>query len=334
MRRASTAATFLALCVAANGAAADSGQSVQNNESSTGVAAAFLADTSGASPGGQSLPVNQDWTLQAAVNSDQQTATVSAVFNLPPLSANLASNDYLTVTAQSPVLRDSTFVNIASLDGMAKSSSITFKYSGMLGAFDFDSANAALLARAQGKDTADALLLANNYDVWLFSLDGKVGSQKHDYIDPATLASVTSYTTSWQAGGSVGYVFDKGRMSFSLSADYQEFYQDGGDGMTSTTCLSSDNCATGFIGAPVLTHQALITSDMRWIGSFGKHPLGAELKVTYDPIGNTEAVELPVYLMTDDKGGLTGGVRYDWTSTNHISTVGVFVSSAFSLGNP
>jgi hypothetical protein len=55
--------------------------------------------------------------------------------------------------------------------------------------------------------------------------------------------------------------------------------------------------------------------------------------VTYDAVAGSYAVDFPVYLVSDGKNGLTGGVRFDWTSIKHVAVFGVFVSKAFNVGD-
>jgi len=257
----------------------------------------------------------------AAINSDEKTATISGKFDL----GGDSWGKFLTVTAQTPVAQGSDFTNAATLDGLTSSSSVEFRFS-LLGG---GPAGHARIQKA-GPVTTPA-------DETVITFDGKVGSQDHQYYDPATLLQHTSHTVSWQAGASLGRIFADGHVSLNLNFDYQEFYQDGDTGQTRTQCLVADNCVTGFIGAPVLTHSGLLSGDLRWIDKIGlgakQYPIGAELKVTYDPIRDAEAVQVPIYFATDNNGALTGGVRYDWQSDRHVSTIGVFVSSAFNLGS-
>ncbi|MBV9992603.1 MAG: hypothetical protein JOZ72_15090 [Alphaproteobacteria bacterium] len=175
-------------------------------------------------------------------------------------------------------------------------------------------------------------------DLWIVSLGGSVGYEQHNYYDPVTLAAGSLDKTPWQASASLGYVPKELPVSFNLSAKYQESYLDGGNGTTQTKCINSGaTCVNGFIGAPLLHDKALIGADIRWIGNLSAFgiPFGLDPGVTYDAIGGQTAVQVPLYLLTfkDDKGAehLSGGIRYDWTSTTHVSTVGIFVSTAFSL---
>lgn len=253
------------------------------------------------------------------LNSDEQTATTSGKFDVSSLFGADPTTDYLTVTAETPLSQQGDFNNLATLDGLVKASSVQFRLS-LLGG-GFPRIGAPLHPGAQ-HDTPF---------VWVATLDGKVGSQDHDYFDPTTLLQHTATTTPWQVGGSFAGLFGDGHASFSLSFDYQEYFQDGDTGEERSQCLTVDNCVTGFIGAPVLKHQGLLSGDLRWVGEINHHPIAAELKVTYDPIQDTEAVQVPIYYNTDDQGKLTGGLRLNWNSTDHVVTIGVFASTAFNL---
>jgi len=253
------------------------------------------------------------------LNSDEQTATISGKFDISSLFGAKPTRGYLTVTAETPLSQQADFSNLATLDGLVKASSVQVRLS-LLGG----GPKRIVHQRNEG-------LQPDVPPIWVVTLDGKVGSQDHDYYDPTTLIKHTATTTPWQVGGSVAGVFAKGHASFNLSFDYQEFFQDGDTGEEHSQCLTVDNCVTGFIGAPVLKHQGLLSGDMRWIGKVGNYPLGVELNVTYDPIQDAEAVQVPIYFNTDNSGSLTGGLRFNWNSTDHVVTVGVFASTAFNL---
>jgi hypothetical protein len=174
--------------------------------------------------------------------------------------------------------------------------------------------------------------------LWMFSLNSKVGYEQHVYYDLTSLSKSTLNKTPYQFGGEATYVFTSGNESLNLTFNYQQAYQDADKGVTQTKCKvtvsPNINCVTGFIGAPTTQDKALLSLDYRFVGS--SLPIigtryGIDPGFTYDAKARSEAVQFPVYLMTDSSKNLTGGIRYDWTSTSHVSTVGLFVSAAFSL---
>jgi hypothetical protein len=389
-----TAAAILALGCSLRPALAD------------GTPTANALATDSANPGGQVLPKNTS-AIQAAVNTDEKTATITGTFNLNPKTSE-PENDYISVTVQTPLAQGQNYTNTATLDGLTKSTAVSFKYVHKSGGFVSESQEDALRTEAAqdacwavyteamrevparsrssavpgrpqkkcnegfaqdaqakriaqdnaysatpdasddqialnkeieksiAKELADLneILLPKPADLWVWSLSGKVGYEQHMYYDPTTLVKDTANKTPWQVGASIGFVPEKVNASFNLSFNYQESFLDSDFGMTQTKCINSGaTCVNGFIGAPTLHDKALISGDIRWIGKLPglDIPIGIDPGFTYDAIQDAEAVQFPIYLVSDANNQLTGGIRYDWTSTTHVSTVGLFVSTAFSI---
>jgi hypothetical protein len=267
-------------------------------------------------------------TVNFSINSDEKNATLSGTFDI--------GKQNLTVQVQTPFNQGQDYVDIVNLDGLNKASSLSLTY-------EFKP-NTSLLRS--------------------LALNGSIGYEQHDFYDPITLAAQSTTKTPWQIGVKAGWLLDPkcatstgeckfddaavkenpnnakilAGFSFNLSFNYQQAYEDGTDGLTQTKCINSGaTCVNGFIGAPSFVQQGLATADFRWIDRGFKLgsatvPIGAQVMVTYDAIQNAEAVQVPIYLATDSSGNLKGGVRYDWTSTTHVSTVGVFVSTGFDIG--
>jgi hypothetical protein len=165
-----------------------------------------------------------------------------------------------------------------------------------------------------------------------FVLNGKVGYEQHVYYDPTTLVKNTANKTPWQFGAALGWVPAGAPVSLNFSFNYQEAFLDSDFGMTQTKCINSGaTCVNGFIGAPALQDKGLAGFDVRFKPMIGNFTIGLDPGFTYDAINHAEAVQFPIYLVSDSTGNLTGGIRYDWTSTTHVSTVGIFVTSAFSI---
>lgn len=178
----------------------------------------------------------------------------------------------------------------------------------------------------------DAATRPDPASLLIWSVNGGFGYDQHVYYDPTTLVKNTANKTPWHAGAAVSYVPESWDMSLNASFTYQEAFQDSNLGMPQIKCINSGaTCVNGFIGAPTLQDKALLGGDFRWTPKFGNIPIGIDPGFTYDALHGAEAVQFPIYLVADADNNLTGGIRYDWTSTTHISTVGVFVSSKFSI---
>jgi len=134
------------------------------------------------------------------------------------------------------------------------------------------------------------------------------------------------------------YVFRGGAHSATLGYKFQRSYKDGGeDGVAKVICnpVGTPNlaCVDGFIGRPLREKQHLFSADYRYIaakGPFGV-PIGFNPTVTYDAQSGEYGFQAPVYLVADKAKYLTGGIRYSWTSEEHESVFGIFVTSAFCV---
>ena len=172
--------------------------------------------------------------------------------------------------------------------------------------------------------------------MWLFGLSGQVGYDVHKFYDVTTLKAGSNTKIPFDVGLSAAYVFAGGRSSLNFTADYQDGFKDAGSAKTEclTTTAPVTSCVNGFIGPPTRKERELLGVDLRFIGNAFGVPIGVDPGVTYDARSHSEAIQFPIYFITDTSGGLTGGIRYDWTSEKHISVIGIFASAAFSiLGN-
>jgi hypothetical protein len=169
--------------------------------------------------------------------------------------------------------------------------------------------------------------------MWLWGINGTTGYDQHKFFDPATLGSDSLTKLSFDVGASLAYVFENGHASVNFSADYQSAYKDNGSGkiQCKTTTAPITSCVSGFIGSPNRTDRTLLSTDLRFIVSPLGFPIGFDPKVTYDAHQRSEAVQFPIYFISDASGGLAGGIRYDWNSEKHISVIGIFASAAFDV---
>jgi hypothetical protein len=211
---------------------------------------------------------------------------------------------------------------------------------GNLRAFIADDANlstsrkAALAAAVEKLSTSTAPKIKS---IWLFSVNGKVGQETHDYYDGTTLAKFSDSKKPWEIGVAATRVFSPGNRSTSLSYKHQLAYDDAGGGEKQTLCPPSGSpnlvCINGYVGAPKRTNTDLITLDYRYLSPKGRAgvPWGINPAATYDLESDKYGFQVPIYLILDSKKALTGGLRYDWTSDEHKSVVGIFITSAFCV---
>jgi len=169
--------------------------------------------------------------------------------------------------------------------------------------------------------------------LWLFGGSGTVGDESHTFYNAVSLAKSSLNRTPLQFGGYLTWVAGQRNLSATLQLDYQNSYT---DNPTKTVCPAGGSgpvtCVNGAFGPPKTTDKALVAGELRWFGQVDHLPIGVDPMVTYDAASGAYAFDLPVYLFSDGKDNLTGGIRYDWTSVKHASVVGVFIAKAFNIG--
>jgi hypothetical protein len=83
-------------------------------------------------------------------------------------------------------------------------------------------------------------------------------------------------------------------------------------------------CAEGPVGPPSTVNRKLLSAEMR--GNLGM--VGYGLRAAHDFESDTTGIDLPIYLLRNAEGALTGGVRLGWSSKDDV-VVGIFLSSPF-----
>jgi hypothetical protein len=271
-----------------------------------------------------------------------------------------------SVTAQAPASKnDST--TLGTLDGLASSTTVELKITNLLvtgvrnlaaGMGDF--CKRVLAPRyleqhpnAKADDVnCDSGFVAKNFpdeykrykdfgyaeDSKIFSwgLDAKVGYKDFDFFQSSNLSKEEVRKSPWSAGVFGAYAPEQGMLSalqkslFLASFNIQEAYD---DAKTKTLCPAQSasspvECISGPIGIPTETRKRLLTLEARQYVSKG---IAFSLSATRDFKNKVSGVQLPIYFVGDGNGGLTGGVRLDWSSDTHQTTVGIFIGQAFQL---
>jgi hypothetical protein len=94
-------------------------------------------------------------------------------------------------------------------------------------------------------------------------------------------------------------------------------------------------CLTGAGGAPARKNKAIgsleyrhqfLLSETSFIRSIGLSP-----QFAYDAENDDFGIDFPIYFVPSDKGPLTGGIRFGYSSDGNDFAAGVFVASAFSI---
>ncbi len=122
---------------------------------------------------------------------------------------------------------------------------------------------------------------------------------------------------------------------FTVALEYQKGYK-AMDPVTRCPVTSDSDfvdCISAAGGAPKKeTNKNLKLSYRTKIKDFS-FPVALSLEIAYDMEDDGTTVSLPVYVFGDGKGGLNGGIRYDYESGDTGSSFSIFVGSRFSLSN-
>jgi hypothetical protein len=111
---------------------------------------------------------------------------------------------------------------------------------------------------------------------------------------------------------------------FTIGGEYRRKYKEADNGAICPP--GATRCNTGPIGPPTRKDQKIAYVETRRLIA----NRAVSLKAGYDFSSHHWSVDLPVYLVSTEKGALAGGVRASWEQTNKPQ-LGLFVSSTFSL---
>jgi hypothetical protein len=297
--------------------------------------------------------------INAATDSSNATITLSRSVSSQPKGVYTT----WTVTASAPVDKSADRTDLVSLDGLRNAFSLGAKYtwfnvSGMRNPAAAPADREKLLNfcrdlsaafKKQGgtekePDNCDSetvqkflpdrfddfqdLFFNPNGRMLSLGIEPKVGYQTFSFLDSATLKKLSDSKVPWSIQAFLGYMPVRWQTLFTVAANYQQGFKNADNGILCpfTGAGGTVVCKTGAVGKPVSDDAELVSLEIR--RRFGN--AGASLKVTHDFKEKLTGVDLPLTLLKDKDGSLTGGVRVGWTSKGHWQA-GIFAGKAFSL---
>jgi hypothetical protein len=156
-----------------------------------------------------------------------------------------------------------------------------------------------------------------------------VGTEEFSFLDPVTFAKSEGDETEWSASLGFASVNILERMSIGVGYRRESVYE---PSKKTTLCTATGvanqlECETANLGGPVRKEKDLATLQfdvLRWNWAMTS-------LVTYDFEADKYGIEVPFYLLRDEKAAWTGGVSIGWTSDERDVTVQIFVGVPFSL---
>jgi len=179
-------------------------------------------------------------------------------------------------------------------------------------------------------DTYRAMGYSPDSTVWIWGINAKGGYKDFDYFQSPDLSKVTVRKSPWSAGAFASYAPPDVESIAIATFKVQQAYE---DAKTKTLCPAVSTgavvqCVSGPIGLPVEKRKQLLTLELRHRFTEG---LAASLSGTRDFKNKVSGVALPIYFVGNGSGALTGGIRFDWSTDTHKTSVGLFIGQAFQL---
>ena len=198
---------------------------------------------------------------------------------------------------------------------------------------DCDSGQVAAYGSADDKhDFESAFWDVANSNRWIWGVTAKLGYQEFEFVNAANVTRLKKNKTPWAAGAYVAYNPDAWHAVITLGVQYQDAYKDAKAGVVCPSSAVSGApvvCESGPVGSPKETKKRLVSLSGRRAFALA----GIGLTTTYDFESKVFAAELPVYFVKDKDGKFSAGVKAGWRDDTHSTVVSVFVGSTFGLFN-
>lgn len=168
--------------------------------------------------------------------------------------------------------------------------------------------------------------------LWRYGATAALGYDSFDYRDPTSLAELNEKKFSYEFSGYASYLFPTGLTSVTGQLKYASAYETGDKQILcppnpTNTVIECFNDPTS---APTRDKSVLASLDLRhYVGRIAGAPMAVSPQFTYDISDDIFGIDLPIYLVGDGKGGLTGGLRTGWRSDTKNVTVGIFIGKRF-----
>lgn len=165
-----------------------------------------------------------------------------------------------------------------------------------------------------------------------WALNGEIGRKPTTYFQ-ANGVKKDETNLPYALSASFGWIGRSSRLS--LRGRYEMRFKDGKKARQCQPFSGTDGnagleaCEELPFGAPSESEAFVVNTELRWF--FTKWALSPI--VSYDLEEEVLGLQLPVYLIRDSNGDLTGGFRLGWRDDTNDFVASVFVSKPLSLGN-
>lgn len=164
------------------------------------------------------------------------------------------------------------------------------------------------------------------------SLELKANYAKFEYFDAASLAKTDDNETGFSASATYANLTSSGNVVFA-GGRWERSYkaQDKVQQCVPGPAPGVEVCETQPFGAPKRESKFIAYTEYRaFIG--GKYAFSPRL--SYDFNDSKLGIRIPVWLVPNAKGSMSGGLRFDWNDDDKDVIVSVFVSAPIKLLSP
>lgn len=239
-------------------------------------------------------------------------------------------------------------IKLSSLDGMARSSNVEFKFRRIGVRIEQNPAAAAAICKrarmiakteelgchkAVGEFLPGELALFEQSvptpvgPIRSWTVSAKVGTEKFEFVDAATLATRSDNKAPWSI--SLGYAAGSAdaRRLFLASASYQEVFEPQDEKSICKPGPAPQTCVTGRGGPPARTRKSLISAEYRQRIS---EDLAISALITYDAENDVSAAEIPIFIRGIVGDDLNAGLKFGWRSDTDEAVAAFFLNKPFS----
>jgi hypothetical protein len=177
------------------------------------------------------------------------------------------------------------------------------------------------------QDALRSFRVANYSTIREYAVNAKVGHKTFDYLTPQ-LGEKSEDRLGWSVGASASFIMPSREHLFAVGIDYGRSYRPGREVILCPASNGTDpvECVSGPLGPPIERNSKVLWTEARG----GMSSIGYSLRIAHDFESDTTGVDLPIYLLRNAKGALTGGIRLGW-SNKQDTVLGVFLSSPLEL---
>ncbi len=197
-------------------------------------------------------------------------------------------------------------------------------------------ADESMLIEAYGDDPEGyrSRFLPKGAKLSFMGIDASFGREDHTYLDRAAFKLPSVPRTSWEAGAYYGQINSDLTFSWRIRGVYGQTYKDNDEAPLCRTVSipAGTECIKGPDGAPLRQRTGLFSVEARKLVTVSDGTqIAIAPQITYKTKDSNIGVEVPIYLVPDEKGKLSGGIKAVYNSKGDEFAVGVFVGVPFSI---